>query len=159
MERRIDDRRGGRAGAATGEAAIAACGDMATAICTEALMIDYGGQRFAGERTMLWRFDEADGPTLLFPDGRLFVAMQFRQDGGHARALFSHKCGEDLYEGAAAIGDANSWRLVWSVSGPRKDYTLDTFYVRIGESEAAVNAREMEAGAEDFGAPPLSIAF
>lgn len=134
MERRIDDRRAGRAGAAVGEAVIADIGDAATAICTEALTIDYGGQRFAGEQTMHWRFDDADGPTLFSRDGRLLVTLRFRQDGGRARASFSHDCGEDLYEGVAEIGDESSWRLVWNVRGPRKDYTLDTLYFRIGES-------------------------
>jgi len=149
MDRRIDDRRAGRAGAAVGEAMIAARGDTATAICAETLMIDYAGQRFAGEQTMLWRFDDADGPTLFSRDGRFLVAMRFRQDGGLARASFSHECNEDLYKGAAEISDESSWRLVWNVRGPRKDYTLDTRYSRIRESEARANTCGKAAVAAD----------
>jgi hypothetical protein len=131
LERRIEDRRGNRVGAAFGEATIAAGVGKATAICREALTIDYAGRRFAGEQTMLWRFDRADGATLLFKDGRFFIAMRFGGDGGLWRSAFSHGCGEDLYEGAAEIADEDTWRLVWNVPGPRKDYTLDALYSRI----------------------------
>ncbi|MFN3959127.1 MAG: DUF6314 family protein [Parvularculaceae bacterium] len=137
LERRIEDRRGNRVGAAFGEATIAAGVEKATAICREALTIDYGGRRFAGEQTILWRFDHADGPTLHFKNGRFFIAMRFGGDGGLLRSAFSHGCGEDLYEGVAEIAHGNAWRLVWNVRGPRKDYTLDTLYSRIGGQRAA----------------------
>lgn len=146
LERRIEDRRGNRVGVAFGEATFAAGVEKATATCREALMIDYGGRRFAGEQTMLWRFDRADGPTLLFKDGRFFIAMRFGGDGGLLRSDFSHGCGEDLYEGAAEIADENTWRLVWNVRGPRKDYTLDTLHSRIsGQRRAPVIARRIRA--------------
>lgn len=133
MARRIDDRRGARIGAASGEAIFAVGADDATMICTEALTIDYGGRRLAGQQATIWRFDDTEGPALYFRDGRFFFAMRFRQEDSRLRAAFSHDCGEDRYEGAASIADENNWRLVWNVSGPRKDYSLDTFYSRIGE--------------------------
>ncbi|MFZ5617347.1 MAG: DUF6314 family protein [Pseudomonadota bacterium] len=140
MSRRIDDRRGARAGTAWGEAIFAAMegGESAILSCNEALIIDYGGSRIAGEQKTVWRFGDARGPDLHFRDGRFFCAMLFREERGVWRAEFSHDCGEDRYEGAALVTDESNWRLVWNVIGPRKDYSLDTAYSRI--VDAHVNA-------------------
>lgn len=133
INRRIDDRRGARAGAASGVATFAAEPDDADSrlTCTEAMTIDYGGSRIAGEQTTIWRFQGPLGPDLYFRDARFFCAMRFHEEHGVWSAEFSHDCGEDRYEGAARIADENNWRLVWNVRGPRKDYSLDTAYSRL----------------------------
>lgn len=142
MERCIDDRRGARAGAASGVATFAAQPDDADTalICAEAMTIDYGGNRIAGEQTTIWRFQDPCGPDLYFRDARFFCAMRFREVRGVWRAEFSHDCGEDRYEGAALVTDESNWRLLWTVKGPRKDYSLDTAYSRIVGARAKAPA-------------------
>jgi hypothetical protein len=131
LSRWIDDRRGERFGAASGDAIFADGPTPGSATCDETLVIDYGGRRIDGASRLIWRFEDCAGPDLFFSDGRLFCAMRFHRNASGWRAAFTHECGADSYDGVALIDDANCWRLIWTVSGPRKDYTLDTRYARI----------------------------
>lgn len=133
MARRIDDRLGARQGEASGEAVFAADpgGADASMICSEALIINYGDRTWHGHQKTVWRFDRPGGPRLFFSDGRFFGELNFAAHAPGWRAEFEHGCGDDIYRGAASVASRNSWRLVWNVTGPRKDYTLDTEYRRI----------------------------
>lgn len=136
LSRRIADRRGARVGTASGVAQFAAAdaNSRKTLFCAETLVIDYGGHRLDGEQKTIWSFVDSQGPDLHFHDGRDFCAMRFRRDVAGWRASFAHACGDDRYAGEACIADRDNWRLVWTVNGPRKDYTLDTAYVRLEDS-------------------------
>jgi len=130
MTRAIDDRLGGRRGDATGICAFRDGPRIAGLVCEEALVIDYGGNRFDGAQSTIWRFEESAGPDLDFQDGGFFCAARFEEFGGVWRAPLTHLCGDDQYDGDVIVASENSWRLIWRVKGPRKDYTLDTRYDR-----------------------------
>lgn len=136
MARRIDDRYGARRGEASGEA-VFACdrgGAGASMICSEALIICYGGRTWPGEQKTIWRFDRPGGPQLFFSDGRFLGEMNFARRAGMWRGEFEHRCGDDIYRAIADLDSLKLWRLVWRVTGPRKDYTLDTEYRRIDDT-------------------------
>lgn len=130
LTRAIKDRLGERVGAAEGEAQFRPGAANADLVCEEAVLIDYGGRRLKGEQVTLWRFVDPEGPILHFRGGRFFCSMRFERTAARWRAALIHHCGDDLYDGNAVIEGDDGWRLVWSVSGPRKDYTLDTRYRR-----------------------------
>lgn len=153
MRRRIDDKRGGRRGAAKGEALFAADPNTGDGflIYREALLIDYGGRRWPGHQETIWRFKKESGPQLCFSDGRSFCDMAFARYGDLWRAPLTHLCGDDTYEGEISITDRNTWRLIWRVTGPRKGYTLDTEYRRVGDNNRARRCKrgEPKAGCAD----------
>lgn len=58
------------------------------------------------------------------------------EDGRHFHpwtvGSVEHLCGCDLYQGGVAVPErpALSWELRWRVTGPEKDYTMETRYFR-----------------------------
>ena len=93
------------------------------------MLVNYGGRRWPAEQELHWRFWGGAGE-LYFADGRFFCAMDLKRVAESWRADLVHECGEDFYEGEIEISSENSWRLVWRVKGPRKDYTLATSFER-----------------------------
>ncbi|MCB2113257.1 MAG: DUF6314 family protein [Parvularculaceae bacterium] len=130
MTRAIDDRRGGRCGVGEGVTQFTPGSGDESLECRETLIIDYGGRKTAGEQMTSWRFCDAAGPRLYFKDGRFFCAMRFIRNAASWRASLAHLCGADSYNADVTIINDKSWRLVWRVCGPRKDYSLDTAYLR-----------------------------
>ncbi|MFJ3664323.1 DUF6314 family protein [Streptomyces sp. NPDC090119] len=63
-----------------------------------------------------------------FADGRPFHDLDLR--GG--RHIAGHPCAADFYRGEFTVTDADHWRSVWRVGGPKKDLVLTTDYVREG---------------------------
>jgi Family of unknown function (DUF6314) len=124
LERRLDDRRAGELGRFEGQAVF-----------------------FADDELLLYREDgrlimgDHSGPALqlytyAFPEkGR--AAVDFR-DGGRFHDLdlttgqwtATHLCAPDRYDGAFAALGPDAWRVVWRVTGPRKDLILDSSYRR-----------------------------
>ncbi|WP_231125795.1 DUF6314 family protein [Roseovarius gahaiensis] len=70
------------------------------------------------QRRYLW----SDGLRVWFDDGRFFHQVPAR--GGTC----SHWCDPDQYEGRYVFGQWPSWRCIWQVRGPRKDYIMMTEY-------------------------------
>ena len=72
-------------------------------------------------------FDDNEGLTVNFPDGRLFYSL------GNAteNQTIDHLCGDDRYQGDYIYNNPNHFTLIWTVNGPRKDYTMTTHYHRI----------------------------
>jgi len=130
MMRDIDDRFGDRRGRATGVSDFLAAAETTDLACKDALIIDYGGNRIDGAQSTTWRFEDPAGPDLYFQDGRFFCSARFEKIGDAWRAPLMHRCGDDKYDGDVIVASENSWRLIWRVKGPRKDYTLDTRYDR-----------------------------
>jgi tRNA-binding EMAP/Myf-like protein len=67
------------------------------------------------------------------------------------KASFSHPCVDDLYEGTMVVISSNEFEWSWRVTGPDKDGTIHTRYVRDDamQPEAEVEAEvEVEAEAE-----------
>lgn len=99
-----------------------------------------------------------EGPTLLYSeDGTLTLGQNTMQasrrygwqiDGSKVRvthefgepfhdfiiindmATAAHLCGDDTYYGEYKFYFPDRWQVVWTVSGPRKDYTSTTLYSR-----------------------------
>lgn len=61
-----------------------------------------------------------------FRDGRFFHHL----DLSRGAWACTHLCDPDRYTGEFTVLDAERWRVVWRVSGPRKDLTLDSTYRR-----------------------------
>ncbi|WST05136.1 DUF6314 family protein [Streptomyces sp. NBC_01171] len=63
-----------------------------------------------------------------FADGRPFHDLDLRS----GRHIAGHPCAADFYRGEFTVTDADHWRSVWRVGGPKKDLVLTTDYVREG---------------------------
>ena len=82
-----------------------------------------GGGTFQAERRYRWIFEGAR-VAVSFADGRPFHA--FRPEG--AGAGTDHPCGDDLYRVTVDFTAWPEWRTVWRVTGPRKDYRMESLY-------------------------------
>ena len=78
-------------------------------------------------QTHCYRLSSPAVADVYFSDGRFFYTLDLRD--GHCDV--EHPCGEDLYRGVFdAISDA-TYRQVWRVTGPDKNYTSETTFVRL----------------------------
>jgi hypothetical protein len=121
LSRRIEDNRAGLTGRLEGEARFAP--GQGGLVLTETGLLRYGeGAPLQAERRYLWRA-EADGIAVFFEDGRPFHWFS------EARSAASHDCPPDLYTVSYDFGDwPESWSALWQVSGPRKDYRMESLY-------------------------------
>ena len=120
IARRIDDRRAGVTGTFDGRADFVPDGQGLTV--TETGLMRYGdGPALEGRRVYLWRPDPPHRIAVHFDDGRFFHAI----DIGSAPEA-THHCAPDLYRVAYDFSRWPLWRAVWTVTGPRKDYTSTT---------------------------------
>jgi hypothetical protein len=105
--------------------------DGAALVYREDGIIDW--QDFSGKchRVYFYRPRAATLVEVYFEDGRLFHRLDLSQGpsegGGFA---VSHSCPPDVYRGAYRFQTPARWSLRWQVAGPRKDYALETDYVR-----------------------------
>ena len=66
---------------------------------------------------------DRDGIAVFFEDGRPFHWFS------DAQSAASHDCPPDLYAVSYGFGDwPESWSARWQVSGPRKDYRMESLY-------------------------------
>ena len=122
--RAIADRLAGQALSAEGRAWLTPGGGGLT-YREEAELLIPGQVPMRAERAYLWRFDGAE-VEVRFDDGRPF--HRFRPEGrGDGTA---HPCGADLYRVTYDFTAWPAWQAVWTVTGPRKDYTSETRYWR-----------------------------
>ena len=94
-------------------------------IYTEAGLLTLGtAAALQAERCYLWR---ADGRLIevLFHDHRPFHRFEAHAGGMRER----HCCDPDIYDVVYALDDWPTWRSNWTVTGPRKRYTLRSDYV------------------------------
>lgn len=121
VEREIEDRLGDQDGAFVGSAEFSGtapeltyreCGTLTLAVAT-----------VRAERTYLWRCTH-QGAEVFHANGDLFHSFTLADPSAH------HICGADTYEGAYRFESDTHWHLTWRVSGPRKDYTSTTTYLR-----------------------------
>lgn len=121
--RRIDDARAGLAGRLEGEALYAP--GQGGLVLTETGRLYYGdGPPLQAERRYLWR-EEAGGIAVFFEDERPF--HWFSSDAPETR----HDCPPDLYHVRYDFSAWPEWSAVWQVSGPRKDYVMESHYTRV----------------------------
>jgi len=123
VNRQIEDRHAGQHASFTGDADFTGDTEL---VYHEAGRLDLGGTELRAERHYTWRCTDT-GAEVLYADGSPFHTFSLAE--GHASA--EHLCGEDLYRGAYVFENTENWRVTWTVSGPRKDYTSITGYKRI----------------------------
>jgi len=125
LSRRIDDRLAGQEGILSGHVSFSNAGQ-------NRLAYDEAGELRLGrspamqtKRRYLWRFEASD-VVVTFEDGSDF--HRFVPQG--AVAGTDHPCGDDFYTVAYDFRRWPSWSAVWTVLGPRKDYTSTSHYQR-----------------------------
>ncbi len=124
LERRIDDRRAGQQGGLSGTAVFETEG--AGLLYREEGRLILGGHDGPALQSYRYGFPAAGRAAVAFADGRFFHDLDLT---GGAWACV-HLCDPDRYDGEFTALDANCWRVVWKVTGPRKDLTLDSTYRR-----------------------------
>jgi len=124
LERRIDDRRAGQQGRFDGEAVFFA--DEEDLLYREDGHLAIGDHEGPALQLYTFRFPESGRAEVCFSDGRPFHDLDLT--GGRWSCV--HLCEPDRYEGEFTALDADTWRVVWKVSGPRKELTLDSTYRR-----------------------------
>ena len=86
------------------------------------LRLDAGrGPAFRAERRYLWQ-DTGAGLAVHFEDGRFFHAFAALEGSPEAH----HHCPPDDYAVRYEFTGWPVWRAVWQVSGPRKDYRMES---------------------------------
>ncbi len=125
ISREIEDRRLKQMGELSGKAELTSRGDAG-------LEYHEAGELRIGEsapveasRGYRWAF-EGGQVAVAFTDGRAFHAFT---PAGHGKGT-DHPCGSDLYRVEYDFTGWPEWRAIWTVKGPRKDYTSVTVYTR-----------------------------
>ena len=120
----ITDRLAGQVGRFDGQAVLSAAGTDLT--YEEAGRLQMGqGAVMTATRRYHWAF--RDGLVVVtFADHGPFHSFQ----PGVSGAGTDHSCGSDLYRVKYGFSEWPVWTAVWQVSGPRKEYSLDSRYWR-----------------------------
>lgn len=124
IDRQIDDRLAGQAGALRGEAVFSAQGDGLRYDETGTLRLA-GQPALEARQSYFWR-QAACGIAVSFADGRPFHTIDL--PGAHAAA--SHHCPPDTYLVRYDFSAWPEWSSIWTVTGPRKTYVMRTRYSR-----------------------------
>ena len=123
LQRTIKDRHLGQVGDFCGTAEMRARGDAGLSY-TETGRVRFGdGPELTATREYVWAFD-AGGVAVAFADGAPFHRFM-PVDAG---AGTDHSCGDDFYRVQYDFTAWPLWSAVWTVSGPRKDYTSVSRY-------------------------------
>lgn len=125
LTRRIEAA-GAVTGTFTGEA-IFERADTGLALSETGTLTMAGQTPLHAERRYLWQADGAGGIDIRFADGRQF----HRIDLASPRPTALHLCDPDRYEVAYDFTDWPVWRTVWTVTGPRKGYTMASVHHRL----------------------------
>ncbi|MEM6492498.1 MAG: DUF6314 family protein, partial [Pseudomonadota bacterium] len=128
LTRRIGDRRLGRVGRMTGDAAVTPDG-AGGFVFAETGRLVFGDH--AGPAERLYRLRDCVGPQATLTDDADIPLARF--DLTAPRTDFTHRCPPDVYLGRFTPRCDDAWRLVWRVTGPRKDLVIATQYRRLGE--------------------------
>ena len=123
LQRTIEDRFLGQKGSFGGTATFQAQDTDWLGYHEEGLIKLGDGPLMSAERRYQWHFDEA-GVDVRFADGAAF--HRFKPKGIGAGT--DHPCGDDFYTVQYDFSAWPAWSAVWTVSGPRKDYTSTSHY-------------------------------
>ncbi len=129
LARSIDDRRARQGGELTGTASFTAAGaDLIYREDGRLVIGDPAAPVYAGPVLQSYRYVFPAPPKaeVHFRDGRFFHEL----DLSNGLWACTHLCDPDRYEGAFTALDADRWRVVWTVTGPRKEQRLDSTYRR-----------------------------
>ena len=124
LDRRVDDRRAGQRGSLSGEAVFTPEEDGL--VYREEGRLSIGDHEGPALQSYRYAFPEAARAAVHFSDGRFFHDLDLTSGAWAC----THLCAPDRYEGAFTVLDADTWRVVWRGTGPRKDLVLDSSYRR-----------------------------
>lgn len=124
FRRKILDRLLGQTSEAEGCLDLSRCDEGL--VYDEQLTLHIPGQApILGTRRYLWR-PGPRGIEVRFEDGRPFHRIGLAQD----RCEDLHHCDPDTYAVSYDFADWPLWSAAWNVKGPRKDYSMETLFVR-----------------------------
>lgn len=90
-------------------------------------VLDFGSHRGQAGRALRYRSDGSCRLIVEFTDGRFFHDLDLR-DG---RWRMHHPCGDDDdYYGEMTVLSAHHWQQTWRVTGPAKQQSLESDYIR-----------------------------
>ncbi|MFQ1700632.1 DUF6314 family protein [Loktanella agnita] len=125
ITREITDRQAGQSGRLAGVATLTQQGvDRLLYAETGTLTLGDGAPMVATRRYQ-WHF-RSDSVEVTFEDGAPFHSFA---PAGYVTGT-EHLCGEDTYRVRYDFIPWPRWRSVWIVTGPRKDYTSITEFIR-----------------------------
>ena len=146
LSKQFDYKMGGKPGSFAGRATFERLPDPHSAVLAYreegVARLGDAGEELAASRRLLYDcssaqdvrvlFDEAVGPARLTPDGLLEGSRFFHTIPLPLAASrpFEHPCGPDFYRGWLELCEESSWRLTWTVEGPRKQGNTLAFYRR-----------------------------
>lgn len=123
LTRQIEDRASGQPARFDGQARFDPVPDGLHYVETGVLRV--ADQQLTATRHYRWR---SDGPDIAvsFDDGRPFHRIAL----GQPTPTDHHDCAPDTYRVAYDFSAFPDWTATWTVTGPRKDYTAITRYLR-----------------------------
>lgn len=122
LERTIEDARSGTGGTFSGRARFTPA-PQGLRYREEGSLRLGAAPPLAAARDYCWR-EDGDGICVHFADGRFFHRLR----PGDAAPADEHDCPPDLYRVRYDFTAWPVWRAEWIVSGPRKDYRLESRY-------------------------------
>jgi len=125
VDRFIDDRYAGQTGSFKGTATLTALSKTALKYVETGKLILGAGFPLSATRDYIWCFG-SDRVSVEFSDGRPFHS--FFAEGKSVGT--DHPCGDDFYKVSYDFEAWPNWMAVWTVAGPRKNYTSTTQYSR-----------------------------
>lgn len=84
-----------------------------------------GSSEMKATRSYIW-VESDRGIDVLFEDRRFFHSFRFDTVAAEA----GHFCDPDQYDVSYDFSNADDWRSVWRVSGPKKSYTMTSRFRR-----------------------------
>eukprot|EP00037_Helgoeca_nana_P034014 m.420217 g.420217 ORF g.420217 m.420217 type:complete len:172 (-) comp32310_c0_seq1:304-819(-) len=127
LQRRIDDRKARRTGSFIGQCHFTDDDAGVGLICREEGQVRIGDFSNSASRTYYYVFRGPTEFSLTTDDGEVLLDL----DVEFGSADGTHLCAPDTYRGRVEILTADSWTQTWTVSGPAKDYTLDSRLTRV----------------------------
>lgn len=126
LSRHITDNHVGQTGHAEGRMILSPDGESLVYDERTTLRLP-GAPHLQGTRSYRWHA-AAGGIAVRFVDGRAFHAIALDT----ARPEDVHLCGADRYAVRYDFADWPVWCVTWVVTGPRKDYRMETLFARDG---------------------------
>ncbi len=117
-------------GGRVGERAGAASEQLGALAYREEGCLELGGIETLAHQSYLYAFPATHRAPhraeVRFADGRAFHALDLRDGQWSAE----HVCAADLYRGRFRALAPDRWSVLWTVTGPRKDQSLESLFTR-----------------------------
>eukprot|EP00038_Savillea_parva_P009763 m.185697 g.185697 ORF g.185697 m.185697 type:complete len:162 (-) comp16527_c0_seq1:200-685(-) len=130
--RRIEDRKNGMSGTFVGTCRFVPDADNTNTLqCIEEGRVRVGvgasQQEHQADRTYTYTFQGPAAFSVAGPDGTILLNLDLTYGAGND----THVCIKDIYRGQYELVGPDVWTQTWNVTGPNKDYTLDSRLMRV----------------------------